>query len=96
MESHRDIHSGKVPCRSVELPAMERDNFEKSLRAFQRRRPFQTFTVELTSGDRLQIDRPEAMVLRSGVAVYISSQGVPSILDHEDVSQIIGEAKQTA
>jgi hypothetical protein len=75
---------------------VERDNFEKSLRAFQRCRPFQSFTVELVSGDRIQVDHPEAMVIRSGVAVYVSSEGVPSILDHLGVSQIIGESKQMA
>ena len=71
---------------------MESENFDRSLRAFQRRRPFQVFTVELVSGETMQVDHPEALVVRGGVAVYISPTGVPSILDHESVSQIIGEA----
>jgi hypothetical protein len=75
---------------------VERDNFENSLRAHQHRRPFQSFTVELSSGDRIQVDHPQAMVIRGGVAVYISSQGTPTILDHQGVTQIIGESKQTA
>ncbi|MFW6124869.1 MAG: hypothetical protein ACOC46_01865 [Pirellulales bacterium] len=52
------------------------------------RRPFHPFAVELVSGDRVQVDHPEAVVLRSGVAVFVSAGGTPAF-DHEGVSQII-------
>jgi len=48
--------------------------------------------VELVSGDRFQVDHPEALVLRAGVAVFISAAGAPIIFDHEGVSQVIGDA----
>lgn len=70
------------------------DNFDRTLRAFQRRAPFQPFTVELVSGTRIQVDHPEALVFRDGVAVFVARGGVPTIFDHEGVSQMIAEPVQ--
>jgi hypothetical protein len=71
-------------------------NFERTLRALARRTPFRPFTVELVSGDRFEVDHPEALVFRGGVAVFISSEGVPTPFDHESVSQLIGTTDQAA
>jgi len=68
---------------------MDATSSERSLRAVQTRRPFRPFTVELVSGDLVQVDHPEAMVLRAGVAVYVSADGTPTLFDHEGVSQTI-------
>ncbi len=65
-------------------------NFSNSLQAFQRQTPFKSFTVELVSGDRLRIDHPEALVIRAGVAAFIDARGVPTLFDHDSVSQFIG------
>ena len=73
---------------------MTADNFDRTLRAFQRRTPFRPFTVELVSGDRFQVDHPEALVLRDGVAVYVAAGGYPTLFDHESVSQLIGESQK--
>ena len=70
---------------------MEAGPFERSLRAYQRRTPFRPFTVALVSGDRFQVDHPEALVLRDGVAVFIAAGGVPTLFDHMSVSQLVGE-----
>jgi hypothetical protein len=70
---------------------MTTENFDLTLRAFQRRRPFRPFTVELVSGDRFEVDHPEALVFRVGIAVFVAPSGAPTIFDHEGVSQIIGE-----
>jgi len=70
---------------------MEAGHFERSLRAFQRRVPFRPFTVALVHGDRFQVDHPEALVLRDGVAVFIAAGGVPTLFDRTSVSQVIGE-----
>ncbi len=77
---------------------MDASNFERTLRACQRRKPFQPFTVALVNGDRFQVDHPEALVLRDGVAVFIAAGGVPTLFDHESVSQVIAEPlpKQSA
>jgi len=71
---------------------MDNGAFERSLRAFQRRRPFQSFTVALVNGDRFQVDHPEALVIRAGTAVFIAADGVPTLFDHESVSQFVGES----
>jgi hypothetical protein len=70
---------------------MTSEHFNRTLRAFQRRTPFRPFTVALVNGDRIQIDHPEALVLRDGVAVFIAAGGVPTLFDHESVSEMIGE-----
>lgn len=76
---------------------MQTEAFERSLRAFVRRAPFQPFTVELTSGTRFQVTHPEALAFNGGLAVYIGPDGTPSLFDHESVSQLVGNADpQTA
>ncbi len=70
---------------------MERENFDRTLRLFQKRAPFKTFAVELVSGEAIEIDHPEALVLRGGVAVFIEVDGTPHLFDHESVSRFIGD-----
>ena len=65
--------------------------FDRSLRAFQRRTPFRAFVVALVNGDRIQVDRPEPLVIRDGVAVFIAVGGVPTLFDHESISHLVGE-----
>jgi hypothetical protein len=69
---------------------MEVNNFDETLKAFQRRRPFQPFTVVLVNGDRFEVDFPNALVVRDGVAIFVAAGGIPTIFDHEGVSQFIG------
>ncbi len=66
---------------------MEASNFDRSLRTVQRQSPFRPFTVALINGDRFQVDHPEALVVRAGVAVFIAADGQPWLFDHESVSQ---------
>lgn len=75
---------------------METDNFDRTLIAFKRRSPFQPFTVVLVNGDRFEVDYPEALLVRDGVAVYIAAGGFPVIFDHEGVSQFIGDLMDRA
>jgi hypothetical protein len=70
---------------------MDPGHFERSLRAFQHRTPFRPFVVALVNGNRFQVDHPEALVIRDGVAVFIAAGGVPTLFDHESVSQLVGE-----
>jgi len=72
------------------------DNFMRTLRALARRVPFKPFTVELVSGDRIEVDHPEALVFRAGLAVYIYAEGVPILFDHEGVAQLNGSTDQAA
>jgi hypothetical protein len=71
---------------------MTAEHFDRTLPAFQRRSPFKPFTVELVSGDRFQVDYPEALVLRDGAGVFVAKGGVPVLFDHEGVSQVLGES----
>ncbi len=75
---------------------MEVDNFDRTLIAFKRRSPYRPFTVVLVNGDRFEVDFPDALVVRAGVAIYISVGGVPVIFDHEGVSQFIGDLQGQA
>ena len=73
---------------------MHTDAFERSLRAFVRRTPFQPFTVELTSGSRFDVLHPEALAFGGGLAVYISPDGTPSLFDSASVSQLLGNPEE--
>jgi len=75
---------------------MTTEHFQTTIRAFQRRAPFQPYFVELVSGDRVRIDHPEALVIRGGVAVFVSADGAPAIFDHEGVSQVIATPADSA
>jgi hypothetical protein len=70
---------------------MGAENFETTLNAFKSRVPFRPFTVALVNGDRFEVDFPNALLVRDGVAVYLAAGGVPVIFDHEGVNQIIGD-----
>jgi len=75
---------------------MTTDHFQTTMRAFQRRTPFKPYVVELVSGDRVQVDHPEALVIRGGVGVFVSAAGAPSIFDHEGVRQIFESSGKSA
>ncbi|HEV3024863.1 MAG TPA: hypothetical protein VGX76_20445 [Pirellulales bacterium] len=64
-------------------------NFQKSLQAFARRKPFKPFAVELTSGGRIVVDHPEALAQRGAVAVFIDRKGRYSLFDGSTVSQLV-------
>jgi hypothetical protein len=69
-------------------------NFDKTLRAYQKREPFQSFRVRFVSGQHIDVDHPEALVTRAGVAVYIAPDGTPTLFDHEGVSEVIGKTER--
>jgi hypothetical protein len=71
-----------------EKRSMTADNFNQVLQGLQRRQPYQVFTVELHGGQRFEVDRPSAMVVRDGVAVFLAPGGVPVWFDHKSVNQI--------
>ena len=75
---------------------MVAEHFQTTIRAFQRRSPFQPYIVELVSGERVRVDHPEALVIRGGVAVFVNADGAPSIFDHEGVSQIIADSPESS
>jgi hypothetical protein len=62
--------------------------FETSLKAFQIRRPFRPFIIELHSGSEILVAHPEAVVTQSGSAVHFSPDGGITIFDSKSVSQL--------
>jgi hypothetical protein len=83
--------SGLAQSSIVKSIIMVAQHFEHVLRTFQKRQPFKSFSVELMSGTRIEVDHPEALVLRGGVAVYIDSAGVPVLFDHHSVGRVSGQ-----
>jgi hypothetical protein len=52
------------------MAAMDRETFTESIRAFKHRAPFQPFTVVTVNGNRYEVDHPEALALRDGLAPF--------------------------
>ncbi|MBW3541529.1 MAG: hypothetical protein KY476_14775 [Planctomycetes bacterium] len=75
---------------------MDRETFDSTLQTFRRRTPFRPFTVSLVNGGRLEIDHPEALVVRDGVALFVGPGGVPAVFDYEGVAQVIGDLANTS
>lgn len=72
-------------------PGMDRTVFSGALRAFRNRKPFRPFTVAMVNGDRFEVDHPEALAIRDGLALFAAPGNVPVIFDHEGVSEVIGD-----
>jgi hypothetical protein len=58
---------------------VEAGNFDRTLRGMARRTPFEPFVVELVNGSRIEVDHPEAIVFRAGLAVFVDAEGEPSL-----------------
>jgi hypothetical protein len=74
---------------------MTAEHFDASLRALVSRKPYQVFTVELNGGHRFEIDGPNAVVFRDGVAVFVAPGGVPVLFDHDSVNLFIAATSDT-
>jgi hypothetical protein len=70
---------------------MDQSTFDATIRTFKHRTPFLPFTVALVNGDRLEVDHPDAVAYRDGVAMYVAAGGIPVIFDHEGVCQVVGD-----
>ena len=70
---------------------MDRETFTESIRAFKNRTLFRSFTVATISGNRYEVDFPDAVIVREGLAVFVGPGRVPVIFDHEGVSEVIGD-----
>jgi hypothetical protein len=73
---------------------MTAQNFDKTLQAYQKRKPFRSYRVRFVSGEYIDVDHPEALVTRGGTAIYFDSAGVPTLFDHESVSEVTGDMKR--
>jgi hypothetical protein len=73
----------------LEVPPVQATHFDKTLKTFQHRRPFRPFLVRFVSGEAVDVDHPEAVVVRAGVGVYVAPDGTPTLFDHESVSEVV-------
>lgn len=69
--------------------AMDREKFTATIRAFKHRAPFRPSTIVTISGNRYEVDRPDALAVKDGVALFAGPGGVPVIFDFEGVSELI-------
>jgi hypothetical protein len=67
---------------------MDRERFEATLSRLFEAGPFRPFTISMLNGEKFEVDFPNALAFRGGIATYISSRGVPIFFDHEGVSHI--------
>lgn len=75
-----------TPGREYDMTA---EHFDEALELLVLRRPFKAFTIELNTGQRIEIDHPGATTWRNGFAVFTSPGGPLIMFDHESVNQII-------
>lgn len=75
---------------------MDRNQFAEALDALCRRTPFGSFAIELTSGTRLRIEHPEAVILHGDTAVHFASGGRLNLFDHQGVARLTTEPDEGA
>jgi hypothetical protein len=73
---------------------MDIDHFTATMRAFRNRVPFRPFKESLINGDRYEVDHPEAVAIRKGLALFAAPGNVPVIFDYDGVSQIIDDLSE--
>jgi hypothetical protein len=49
----------------------------------------------MVNGNRYEVDFPDALAIREGVAFFAGPGGVPVFFDHESVSEVIGDVMGT-
>ena len=72
------------------------ENFQALVEKLSERRPFRPFTIELSSGERLEVDHSHALAYRDGIATFIGPGAVPFWFDHEGVVTIIDDMANSA
>jgi hypothetical protein len=73
---------------------MTAKKFDKTLESLKQRTPFHPFIVGLMGGHWFEVDHPGALVVRDGVAVFISPDGIPVLFDHESATQFVPEMRK--
>jgi hypothetical protein len=70
---------------------MKHATFVRAMRPFVRRRPFQTYFVELHGGLIISVRHPEALSLRGELALYVSTLNEHTFFDSTCVSRVFEE-----
>jgi hypothetical protein len=72
------------------------EHFDEAFSALLSRQPFKPFTIELNTGQRYEIDDPNATAFKDGAGVFLAPGGIPVFFDHESVNQIINSPAHLA
>ncbi len=72
---------------------MTADRFGQLLEEFLSRRPFRPFRVELSTGERFEIDHSGAVSHRDGFAVFVGPGTKIHYFDNDSVVQFIDESR---
>ena len=76
---------------------MTAEHFETTLETLMALRPFKPFTIELNTGQRIQIDHPGALLWnRTDTSIFRSPGGPLVFFDHDSVNQIINDLAHAA
>jgi hypothetical protein len=67
---------------------MTRDEFQVQLRQLRWQEPFQPFTIELLSGERIDVDRPDGLAFSEGFGVFDAGDDFHEFRS-EDVARIV-------
>jgi hypothetical protein len=70
---------------------MVRETFDETIRAFRNRTPFKPFTVVTISGNRYEVDFPDALAVREGLAIFVGPGRVPVFFDDDGVSEVVDD-----
>ncbi len=70
---------------------MHQEVFEETVLALKRRVPFKPFTIVAISGNRYEVDHPEAVIVRGVLGIFVSPGYVPVFFDNQGVSEIISD-----
>jgi hypothetical protein len=68
---------------------VDRETFTETIRAFRNRTPFKPFTVVTVSGSRYEVDFPDALAVRDGLAIFVGPGRVPVFFDNEGVNEVV-------
>ena len=68
---------------------MSSDQLEQIIGILTRRQPFHSFEIEMTTGDRLLVIHPEAIVREEGFFVYRGTDSAIHIFTASGVCQVI-------
>jgi hypothetical protein len=77
------------PLPQQEIRVMTPVTFFNELRRLCDRDPFRPFVVELTTGERIEIDDPEGLAFAGGYATFINAEGEPTNFDYTVVARLI-------
>ena len=48
------------------------------------------------NGERVEVDHPDALAVRDGVALFVGPGGIPAVFDYEGVAQVIDDLARTS